>query len=352
MTGVVLALDVGGTNIRGEALTADLVAVAARRTATPLGDGDAVLDAIAGLCEGLLGDVAAAGAGPVAAVGVAVPGVVDTARGRVRLAANLGWRDTPVAELLGARLGVPVLLHHDVAVAGLAEQRLGAGVGVEDLLCVFLGTGVAATLTVGGHVVGQRRGQGGGPSRGGHAGELGHVPIHMDGLLCGCGQRGCLEMYASARAIGDAYAQATGRVGATSRDVAAWLGTDPVADQVWSDALDALAHGLLGVITLLAPTRIVVGGGLAAAGDALLVPLRERLEATARVAVVPEIVPAGLGQRAGVVGAALATQDALPTTSPTTSRATATHTAPAATHTAPAAAPVRPPRPVRPPPPR
>lgn len=311
MTGVVLALDVGGTNIRGEALTADLVAVAARRTATPLGDGEAVLDAIAGLCEGLLSDVAAAGAGPVEAVGVAVPGVVDTARGRVRLAANLGWRDTPVAELLGARIGVPVLLHHDVTVAGLAEQRLGAGVGVEDLLCVFLGTGVAATLTVGGHVVGQRRG---------HAGELGHVPIHRGGLLCGCGQRGCLEMYASARAIGDAYARETGRVGATSRDVAAWLGTDPVADRVWSDALDALAHGLLGVITLLAPTRVVVGGGLAAAGDALLVPLRERLEATARVAVVPEIVPAGLGQRAGVVGAALATQDALRTAPRATAR--------------------------------
>lgn len=309
MTGVVLALDVGGTNIRGEALTADLRALAARRTMTPLGDGDAVLDAIAGICERLVADVAAVGGGPVVAVGVAVPGVVDTVRGQVRLAANLGWRDTPVAALLSERLGLPVLLHHDVSVAGLAEQRLGAGVGVDDLLCVFLGTGVAATLTVGGHVVGQRGGPGSPDGR--HAGELGHVPIHMDGLRCGCGQRGCLEMYASARAIGEAYARETGRVGATSQDVVAWLGTDPVADEVWSDAVDALAHGLLGVITLLAPTRVVVGGGLAAAGDALLVPLRERLEATARVAVVPEIVPAGLGQRAGVVGAALATQDVL-----------------------------------------
>ncbi len=301
---VVLALDVGGTNIRGEAVTAEHRVLHTVRAATPGPDGEAVLDAIAGVCAALTEAVAGRDGCVVEGIGVAVPGVVDAERGHVRLAANLGWRDEPVAARLSDRLGVPVLLHHDVRVAGLAEQRLGAGVGVDDLLCVFLGTGLAATLTVGGHVVGQ-----GGEGR--HAGELGHVPIREDGVLCGCGQRGCLEMYASARAIGLAYAQATGRPDVTSRDVVTALGADPLADRVWSDALDALAHGLLGAITLLAPSRVVLGGGLAGAGDALVVPLRERLEARARVATVPEIVIAGLGQRAGVVGAALATHDAL-----------------------------------------
>jgi len=114
-------------------------------------------------------------------------------------------------------------------------------------------------------------------------------------------------VYASARAIGRAYAAATGRDDVTSRDVVAALGTDPAADAVWDDALDALAHALLGAITLLGTERIVLGGGLSLAGDALVAPLRERLRARARVAVVPDIVTAGLGPRAGVVGAALAT---------------------------------------------
>lgn len=296
---LVLALDIGGTNARGEVLCADLTtSLASGSLPTPYGDGEATLATIEQLAHELLARLDATDRERVRAVGLGVPGIVDTATGVVRLASNLGWVNAPVGERLSAKLDLPVFVHHDVTVAGLAEHCLGAGRGTDDLIAVFIGTGIAATIVTGGV------GVAGGLNQ---AGELGHVPVEADGLTCPCGQVGCLEMYCSARAIGIAYSEATGRPGATSLDVVTALGTDPRAEKVWSDALDWLAHGLLGVITLLSPTRLVLGGGLSAAGDALVVPLRERLVARARVAQVPEIVTAELGQRAGVLGSGLAT---------------------------------------------
>lgn len=292
---LVIALDVGGTNIRGELVDPAGTVHAASHEPTAGSDGDATLDAIERVCRALLVE---AGDRPVEAVGLAVPGVVDSRTGVVLLAGNLGWRDTAVADILGQRLGIPVLLHHDVNCAGLAERELGAGRGVDDMLAVFIGTGIAASLTVGGVAVG------GGTNQ---AGELGHVVIREDGIECPCGQRGCLERYCSASSIGIAYAAATGRDAATSLEVVQALGSDPLADAVWDEAITALALGILGAITLLGTERIVLGGGLAAAGDKLVAPLRTKLEATVRVATVPEIVVAELGQRAGVIGAALAT---------------------------------------------
>lgn len=295
---LVVALDIGGTNSRAEVVDEDMHVLTAGWLPTPEADGAATLDRIEGLCRMMLEQLEAAYRPRVRAIGVGVPGVVAGGSGVVRVAGNLGWRNTPVGPILSERLGLPTLVHHDVTVAGLAERTLGAGVGVRDLLAVFLGTGIAASIVVNGEVV-----QGGLHQ----AGELGHVPIRPDGLVCACGQRGCLEMYASARAIGAAYSAATGQDGLTSLDVVEQLGADPRADAVWADAVDALAYGLLGAITLLSPERIVVGGGLAQAGELLLAPLRSRLTELARVATVPEIVPAHLGQRAGIIGAGLAT---------------------------------------------
>ena len=295
---LILALDIGGTNARGEVVDEDLNVITSAWLATPTGDGDGAIAAIAQLCHNLLKQLPEDDRTRVRAVGLGVPGIVDSEKGIVRLAANLGWVNAPVAADLGAQVGLPVILHHDVTVAGLAEREQGAGRGVDDLLAVFIGTGVAATIVVDGKAVAGGLHQ---------AGELGHVPIRENGLLCPCGQHGCLEMYCSARSIGMAYAQATGRETATSLDVVNALGTDPVADEVWSDAIDALTHALLGVITMLSPQRIVIGGGLSAANDVLVTPLRERLVERTHVAVVPEIVIAELGQRAGITGAAIAT---------------------------------------------
>ena len=296
---LVLALDIGGTNARGEVLDVRLGAPLVRADLpTPERDGEATIATIESLCRLLLAGLSEADRARVQAVGLAVPGIIDAETGVVRLASNLGWSEEPVAARLSALLGLEVVLHHDVTAAGLAEHRLGAGAGAPDLLAVFIGTGMAALVVTGSEVV----------SGGLHqAGEIGHMPVEQGGRPCPCGQTGCLEMYASARAIGRAYGALTGDVSATSLDVVTALGTDPRADAVWSEAMDWLAHGLLGPITLLSPVRIVLGGGLSASGSVLVDALRTRLDTLSHVAAVPEIVTASLGQRAGVLGSGLAT---------------------------------------------
>jgi glucokinase len=296
---LVLALDIGGTNARGEVLDEHLGAPLAQASLpTPTQDGEETLVTIGELCRRLLGDLGDADRSRVQAVGLAVPGIIDHESASVRLASNLGWVNEPVAARLEHMIGLPVVLHHDVTAAGRAEYELGAGAGVGDLLAVFIGTGLAALVVTGGQVVVGGLHQ---------AGEIGHIPVYPDGVLCTCGQIGCLEMYCSARAIGRAYADVTGNSEATSLDVVNALGLDPRADAVWARAMDSLARGLLGPITLLSPSRIVFGGGLSGAGSVLTEPVRERLLALSHVAAIPEIVTAKLGQRAGVLGSGLGT---------------------------------------------
>jgi glucokinase len=295
----VLAVDVGGTSIKAEILDASLRRCATASTATPRVGGDATLSAVIDLARRLLHDLPSPAG--VTRVGLAVPGLVDVDRGVGILAANLAWRDMPVTAPVSAALGLPVTMVHDVTAAGVAEWRCGAGRGVDDLAVVVIGTGIAATLVTGGTVV--RGGTG-------HAGELGHVVVRPGGPPCACGQSGCLEAISSARAIADAYAARSGRPVDGAIEVFTRLGFDPLADEVWQDAVDALADALLIVHALLAPSRIVLGGGLAGAGEALLEPLRSRLERAAGLEAAPPLVAAQLGSRAGVIGAALAALDA------------------------------------------
>jgi glucokinase len=295
--GAVLGVDLGGTAIKAELLDDHLGTIATRTAATPA--GTAALDAVVSLGR----DVVAGFDGNVLAAGVAVPGIVDPESGRGLHSVNLGWRDVPVREVLTTGLGVPVAVEHDVTAAGLAEWRLGAGRGVNDLLVVVIGTGIAAVVIAGGQLVRGGRGQ---------AGELGHIPVVPDGPLCACGQRGCLEAVASAMAIATSYGTRTGRAVPGSREVLAALQAgDLDAHAVWDAAVDALATALLCAIGLLGCARVVIGGGLAEAGAALLDPLRQRLEERRTVQALPEVVPAALGMRAGVIGAGLAAWDLL-----------------------------------------
>jgi glucokinase len=295
----VLAVDVGGTSIKAEILDPSLTGCATASIATPRAGGDATLSAVIDLARRLLSDLPSPTG--VTRVGLAVPGLVDVDRGVGVLAANLAWRDLPVTAPVSAALGLPVTMVHDVTAAGVAEWRCGAGRGVDDLAVVVIGTGIAATLVTGGVLVRGGTGQ---------AGELGHVVVRPGGPPCACGQRGCLEAISSARAIADAYAVRSGRLVDGAIEVSTRLGFDPVAEEVWQDAVDALADALLIVCALLAPSRIVLGGGLAGAGEALLGPVRSRLERTAGLEAAPPVVAAQLGARAGVIGAALAALDA------------------------------------------
>lgn len=292
----VLAVDVGGTSIKAEVLDATSSTLAAAGAPTPRDDGDAVLRTVIGVVNDLLRALTPEQRSQVRHASLAIPGLVDIRAGTSVLAANLGWRDTPVAEAVSRATGLPVVLGHDVTAAGIAEWRLGAGRDVDDLLVVVIGTGIAATIVSDGRVVRGGAGQ---------AGEIGHVVVRPGGPVCTCGQHGCLEAIASARAIADRYQDLSGRPVAGADDVRLLLGRDRSADQAWDEATDALADGLLTACTLLAPSRVVLGGGLSVAGAALIDPVREHLRRRARVATVPTIVAGRLGSRAGVLGASL-----------------------------------------------
>ncbi|CAL9534617.1 Glucokinase [Streptomyces sp. enrichment culture] len=241
---------------------------------------------------------------PASAAGIAVPGIVDEPRGIAAYAANLGWRDVPLRALLSDRLsGIPVTLGHDVRTGGLAEGRVGAGRGTDRFLFVPLGTGIAGAIGIDDRVEAGAHG---------FAGEIGHIVVRPGGTPCPCGQRGCLERYASASAVSQAWAAATGDPDADAADCAkAVMSGDPNAVRVWQDAVDALADGLVTALTLLDPRTIVIGGGLAEAGETLFTPLRDAVRQRVTFQKLPSVVPAALGDTAGCLGAGLLAWDLL-----------------------------------------
>ncbi|MER7565997.1 ROK family protein [Streptomyces sp. NPDC097941] len=304
----VIALDVGGTGMKAALVGAggELLHRARRATGRERGP-DAVVDGILDFAAELRAYGTEHLGAPAAAAGVAVPGIVDEDLGVASYSANLGWRDVPLRELLADRLGgVPVALGHDVRTGGLAEGRIGAGQGTDRFLFVALGTGIAGAIGIAGRVEAGAHG---------FAGEIGHVVVRPDGAACPCGQRGCLERYASAAAVSEAWAAVTGNPEADAADCAkAVEAEDPRAREVWQHAVDALADGLVTALTLLDPRILIIGGGLAEAGETLFTPLREAVRSRVTFQKLPTIVPAALGDTAGCLGAGLLAWDLLDTT--------------------------------------
>jgi glucokinase len=250
-----------------------------------------------------LGDFAAeliSAYGPVDAVGVGVPGIVDEAAGVAEYSVAPQWSDISLRTLLARRLaGTPVVLGHDVRLGGLAEGRIGAAQGCSDYLFVALGTGVGGMLCLGGV-----------PRIGPHhrAGEIGHVVVDPAGEPCGCGQRGCLETLASATGIACGY----GGTAVSAHEVARFAAAgDARARDVWARAVRALAVALVGAITLVDLEVIVIGGGVAKAGEQLLGPLGAEISARLSFQRPPRVVQAALGDEAAVAGAALIAFDLL-----------------------------------------
>ncbi|MER8085810.1 ROK family protein [Streptomyces sp. NPDC058316] len=303
----VIALDVGGTGMKAALVGADGALLYEARRATGRERGpDAVVESILAFAADLraygeehLGESAVA-------AGVAVPGIVDAENGIAVYASNLGWRDVPMRDLLGERLGgVPVALGHDVRTGGLAEGRIGAGKGADRFLFVPLGTGIAGAIGITGTIESGAHG---------YAGEIGHIVVRPDGPDCGCGQRGCLETLASASAVTRAWAAASGDPTADAADCAKAVESgDPAAVEVWRNAVDALAAGLVTALTLLDPRALIIGGGLAEAGETLFTPLRAAVEERVTFQKLPHIVPAALGDTAGCLGAGLLAWDLLST---------------------------------------
>ncbi|BBA97993.1 putative ROK family transcriptional regulator [Actinacidiphila reveromycinica] len=299
----VIALDVGGTGMKAALVAEDGTLLHQDRRPTGRERGpQAVVAAILDFAADLRDHGRSAYGEAAVAAGVVVPGIVDAEAGLAVYAANLGWQDLPLRDLLSKRLdGVPVALNHDVRAGGLAEGRIGAGNGADRFLFLPLGTGIAGAIGIEGRIEAGAHG---------YAGEIGHIVVRPGGRECGCGQRGCLEAYASAGAVSRSWADASGDPSADAAACAqAVEAGDPAAAAVWREAIDALADGLVTGLTLLDPRVLIVGGGLAEAGDTLFGPLRAAVEARITFQKLPLIVPAALGDTAGCLGAGLLAWD-------------------------------------------
>ncbi|MEV6395545.1 ROK family protein [Streptomyces sp. NPDC051907] len=322
----VIALDVGGTGMKAALVGVDGALLYEARRATGRERGaDAVVESILAFAADLLAHGRRRLGQRAEAAGVAVPGIVDAEHGVAVYAANLGWRDVPLRDLLTERLGIPVALGHDVRTGGLAEGRIGAGKGADRFLFVPLGTGIAGAIGIAGSIEAGAHGC---------AGEIGHIVVRPQGAECGCGQRGCLETLASAAAVSRAWAQASGDPDADAADCAKAVESgDARARAVWDEAVSALADGLVTALTLLDPRTLIIGGGLAEAGETLFTPLRAAVEERVTFQKVPAIVPAALGDTAGCLGAGLLAWDLLDTDADTETDTDADTDANADSHT-------------------
>ncbi|WP_020579495.1 ROK family protein [Actinopolymorpha alba] len=294
----VIGVDVGGTGIKAGLVDHDARILRTLRRPTPTtGGAAAVLDTVVEVVQSLRAEAGK----PVAAVGLAVPGIIDEARGVAVLSANLWWRDTPVRDAIAHATGLPVALGHDVRAACVAEWQVGAARGSSDVLLLTLGTGIGAGVVTDGRLL----------VGGGYAGQLGHVVIDPDGAACGCGQRGCLGKIASANAVVHRYRERVTAADAagpdlSARDVARLAGAgEPAAVQVWEEAVAALVTALATAVTIFGSELVVLGGGLSLAGEQLLSPVREQLHARLTFQRKPRIVSAALGDESGLLGAAI-----------------------------------------------
>ena len=311
-----IGIDLGGTNARAavvDPLTGAVVAAEKRPHVerTPIAVARSVAEATRSAAAQAGLDLAT-----LAGVGVGVAGQCDGTTGVVVNAPNLGWRDAPFGDLLAQELHVPVQVVNDLSAAAWGERAFGAARGADDAVLVFVGSGVGSGLILGG-----RLHQG----AGGVAGEIGHVKVAPRGAQprpCGCGEWGCLEAYAGgmnlAARVRDEVAEGkaggvleaaggdASRVNASAVE-AAYLAGDPYARELWAEVGELLGTAMANVVTLLNPARVVLGGGVLLGCPNLERIARAHLgDRTLRVARRGLVVErAGLGDDAGVVGAAL-----------------------------------------------
>ncbi len=302
-----IGIDIGGTKIAGAVVTDLGEIVAEDRVATQAGDSDSIVDAVVTMIERL-----SAGR-DIHAAGVAAPGFIDAAQSTVYYTPNIPWREEPLRQRLSERLDVNITIDNDANAAGWAEFQFGAARLVSDMTMLTIGTGVGGAIVTRDQLF--RGGFGAGA-------ELGHMRIVPDGLPCGCGARGCIEQYGSGRAllrmanaiadvggIGQALARVRETNGVLSGHDVAYLieNGDPGALHALRELGHWLGQACASLSAVLDPQLFVFGGGVAAAGDLLLDPVREAFHSYLPARGYhpePEFVIAELVNDAGVVGAA------------------------------------------------
>ena len=305
-----IGIDLGGTFIKFGAVGEDGSILRKAKIPTPQGCGyGETVDAIAGRIGALAAEM-----GAPCAVGVGCPGVIDGARGFVVTGGNLLWENKPFAGDLSRAAGVPVCVCNDANAAAYGEYACGAGKRFSSMVLLTLGTGVGSGIVFGGKLFTGECGAGA---------EIGHTVLHGGGELCSCGRRGCFEAYASASALIRRTREAMichpgsrmWELCRGSADLAdgrtAFDGMrlgDGAAIAVVEAYLNDLAEGIANVVNAFRPAAVILGGGISAEGEALTLPLQKRVDAIilGHGAYAPAaILPARLGNDAGLVGAAL-----------------------------------------------
>lgn len=291
---LVIGVDVGGTVIKSAIVDhkRQVIARDRRPTAAVMGT-DQVFANIVESVRALQAEVPEGQ--QVVAAGAAVTGIVDDINGIAVHSENVGWNNMPLRDMLEDATGLPVGLGHDVRAGALAEARMGAGRGFPNQMFIAIGTGVSAGILVnGGLAYGD-----------GYAGEVGHVNAGFP-ESCMCGGTGCVEAVASAAAVARRYSRITGIDVEGSKEVAERVVQgDPAAKEVWDEAVEALATAMAWTSGVIGCEIIVVGGGMAIAGDLLMTPLRAATKQKLNILRCPEIVTAELGDEAGCLGAAM-----------------------------------------------
>lgn len=312
-----IGLDVGGTNIKAAVLSEDCLTVGKFETPTraDLGYG-AVLCGIKTCAE-----TAAAGAGcgmdEFKTVGIAVPGLIDAENGLVVSAPNLGWTEKNLNADIAPVLGIKARIENDARCAALAESRVGAGKGLDNIIMLTLGTAVGAAAILHGKLF---------DGFGRFGGELGHIPLVHGGLPCSCGNRGCFEQYGSATALMRIAKGKTGKYPDSllnkpdEGEAAGAVNIFRAAERDDGAALEALeeyttylAEGVAGLVNIFRPDAVILGGGLAdIGGDALTENVERKVFArvcASELIGAPQIKKAALGLYAGAAGAALLAYD-------------------------------------------
>jgi glucokinase len=304
-----LGIDIGGTQLRAAVVAPDGRIVDRDRRPTPAEDPTSLVETVVELIRDVHDRH-----GRDLPVGMGIAGLV-TADGTVRYGPNIGIRDLPLAARLRDGAGAEVVVANDASVAALGEQRVGAGRDHRDLVLVTLGTGVGGGVVVAGKLV---------TGAGGFAGELGHIVVSEGGRPCPCGNRGCVEAYASGSAIGalarDRLVDPTTVTSLRELDqvmgpdvTAAARAGDAVATEVLTEAGTWLGVALANVVNVLDPEVVLLGGGAAEAAIRWMRPAAQDTMAShlvgSRWRTAPPILLAELGDDAGVVGAAMLALD-------------------------------------------
>ncbi len=307
-----VGVDVGGTKIEVAGVDSTGSVLMRRRLATRISEGPAVIQSE--IIETVLDLRDKAGTMPVG-LGIGVAGQVDSVTGMVHFAPNLDWRDVPIGKVLGDALGLRIFVTNDVRAATWGEWLHGAGRGCDDIVCLFVGTGIGGGVVSGGRML---------TGCTNTAGEVGHITVDLDGPLCHCGNHGCMEALAGGWAIARSAREAVerepgagalllqkagGHAEAINTRVVSEAAAegDSMATGILESAARALAAGAVGLVNAFNPCRLILGGGVIEGVPWLVDRVNREVHRRAlTMAGAPlQVLGSQLGNDAGVIGAAI-----------------------------------------------